>query len=530
VSACEPDVRTAAAKLTKGRRDAVLAVVCLALMLVVASLAMVYVVLPAIAVDVSASQSQLVWVAEGYGLFLAALLLPAGALGDRYGRRPALLGGIGLFALASAASALASSATSLIAARAAAGAGAALIMPGTLATITTVFPEEERARAVGVWAGFTGAGAVVGIVMAGALLEAFWWGSIFVAAAGLAIVAFVATAVVVPPTRSPDHAHLDPLGSLLSFAAIGGFMVAVIEGPDRGWTGPAPLAGLALALFATAAFAAWERRSSAPLLDPALFRSRGFATGTVSLVVLFLAIYGFFFLVLQYLQLVLGYGTLSSSLRLLPLVAVMLPLATVAAGISQRLGMRVVTASGLVVAAAGFLLLAMVDAHARYGPVLPGLVLVGAGVALAMTPATNAIVTALPLEKQGVASAVNDAARQIGAALGVAILGSAFNTGYRHAVSATARNLPAPARTAVRHSPAAALRLASHLGPDSHRVITATRQAFMTGMHWSLSAGTALLVLGAIYTATRAPGPAAGSLPDPAIALATTPPRPTSSG
>ena len=211
-----------------------------------------------------------------------------------------------------------------------AGVGAALIMPATLSTITSVFSPDKRAKAVGVWAGVAGAGGMLGLLVAGAMVEQWWWGSIFVTTASLAAVALVATLVIVPETRAAHTVRLDPGGALFSIVAVGGIVLGIIEGPSRGWTDPITLFGIVGGVLAGVLFVRWELRRYAPMLDPRLFGLRGFATGSTSLFLQFFALFGFFFIALQYLQLVLGYSTLTSAVALVPAVVVMMPLSTVA--------------------------------------------------------------------------------------------------------------------------------------------------------------------------------------------------------
>jgi EmrB/QacA subfamily drug resistance transporter len=494
---------TESTDLRPGRHRAILAIVCLSLALVVAGVAMLNVALPTMTRALGASQADQEWIIDGYTVALAALLLFAGALGDRFGRRRALVVGLALFGTANAFSAFANSAGALIAWRVLAGVGAALIMPATLSTITSVFPPEKRATAVGVWAGISGAGGMLGLLVAGAMLEQWWWGSIFVVTAALAAVALVATLVMVPETRASHAVRLDPPGAFLSIAAAGGMVFGIIEGPSRGWTDPVTLFGVLGGAFAGVLFVCWELRSPAPLLDPRLFRKRGFATGSASLFLQFFALYGFFFVALQYLQLVLGYSTLTSAVALLPAVAVMLPLATVAATLAERYGQRIVGAAGLFVAAAGFALLAAMQASSGYGLFVVGLVLTAAGASLAMTPATNAIVGSLPRARQGVASAVNDTARELGSAFGIAILGSAFNSGYRGSIDGSLQGLPASVAAAAHSAPAAAFAAAQQAGAAGPSLVTAARDAFMTGSRAAMVIGAALLLVGAAYVALR---------------------------
>jgi hypothetical protein len=308
---------------------------------------------------------------------------------------------------------------------------------------------------------------------------------------------------MVPETRASHTVRLDPRGAGLSIAAAGGLVFGIIEGPSRGWTDPVTLVGLLGGALAGVLFVWWELRSPAPLLDPRLFRHRGFATGSASLFLQFFALFGCFFVALQFLQLVLGYSTLVSAVALLPAVAVMLPLSTVAAWLAERYGQRIVGAAGLLAAAAGFAVLASMQANSGYGQFLVGLVLTAAGASLAMTPATNAIVGSLPRAKQGVASAVNDTARELGSAFGIAILGSAFSSGYRGSIAGSLEGLPASVAAAARSTPAAALAVAQHAGAAGQSLATAARDAFMTGSRAAMLIGTALLLVGAAYVALR---------------------------
>jgi EmrB/QacA subfamily drug resistance transporter len=489
--------------ISPGRRTAVLATMCLALVLVVAGVSMMAVAVPTLTAALGASQTAQQWIVDGYTVALAALLLPAGAIGDRFGRRRALIAGIAIFGVASAASALSNSAGSLITWRVLTGVGAALIMPGTLSTITSVFPPEGRAKAVGVWAGFAGAGGILGMLVGGALLEQWWWGSIFVMSAIIAGLALVATLLTVPETREGDHVGLDPLGTVLSVLAIGGLVLGIIEGPSRGWTDPVSLVGIVGGVAAGYWFIRWELRTPSPLLDPRLFKLPGFATGSTSLFLQFFAIFGFFFISLQYLQLVLGYGTLKSAVALLPVAVVMMPLSTVAATLAERYGQRIIGSAGLAISAVGFVFVATLTATSSYGHLVIALLVIGAGTALAMTPATNAIVGSLPRAKQGVASAVNDTARELGSAFGIAILGSAFNAGYRSHIDRSIHGLTPAAAAAVHQAPAAAITVAQHAGSAGQALAAAARAAFMAGSRDAMYLGAALLIVGAVFVLLR---------------------------
>jgi EmrB/QacA subfamily drug resistance transporter len=478
---------------------------CLALVLVVAGVSSLNVALPSIGRDLGASQSQQQWIVDAYALALAALLLPAGAFGDRFGRKKSLLVGVALFGGAAIVSAFAGSATTLIGLRAVSGIGAALIMPGTLSTITSVFPEEERAKAVGIWAGFAGSGALLGLLVSGALLERFWWGSVFLVNGVIAAVAFAFALFAAPETSDPSEAHLDPLGAVMSLLGIGGLVLGITEGPERGWADPLTLAGLIGGVAFLASFVLWELRTKTPLLDPRLFRLRGFATGSASLFLQFLGMFGFFFVSLQFLQLVLGYGTLKSSLALFPMGIVMVPLSTVAANLTDRYGTRLVGGIGLVISSIGFLVLSTLQADSGYAHFLVGLLITGLGGALAMTPATNAIVQSLPRAKQGVASAVNDTARELGAAFGIAVLGSAFNSAYRADINRHLDGLPPDAAHAAKDAPAGAISVAGRLGDGGQALVDHARDAFASGMRAALVIGAVVLAIGAAFIWVRGP-------------------------
>ncbi|MBW8825259.1 MAG: DHA2 family efflux MFS transporter permease subunit [Acidobacteria bacterium] len=501
-----PDPPGPAAEVAGPRqRMLVLAAMCLALVLVIAGVSMLAVGLPSVAKDLGLSQTSLTWVADAYALTLASLLLLAGALGDRYGRRGALLVGIALFGTGSLLSALATSGGALIAFRGLTGLGGALIMPGTLSTITSVFPPEERARAVGIWAGFAGAGGTLGMLAAGWMLGNWSWPSIFYATVAVSALTFVAVLAFVPTTRSTEHVGLDPVGTGLSAVGIGGLVLGIIEGPIRGWTEPLTMTALAIGVILAVGFILWELRIDHPLLDPRLFRYRGFAVGSASLLVLFIALFGLFLVILQYLQLMLGYSALKSAVALLPLTFLMIPISAVAAPLSMRYGMKVISGLGLTLTAIGMVGFATLDATSGFGALLVAEMILGVGIGLAMTPATNAIVSSLPTAKQGVASAVNDTTREIGTALGIALMGSMFNTGYRNAIDDHLGGLPTAVASQAREAPSLALDAAHRLTNGGGALATAARDAFTAGMRLSMVIGATLILATAAFVWFRGP-------------------------
>src|SRR4051794_37845629 len=449
--------------LTARGRRAVLGVMCLALMMVVAAVASLNVALPDLARSTGASQSQLQWIVDAYALVFAGLLLPAGALGDRYGRKGVLQIGLAVFGIASLAAVFVDDPGWLIGLRAVIGVGAALVMPTTLSIVTNVFPEDERGRAVGIWAGVAGAGAVVGLLLSGTLLEWFSWSSVFAINVALAALASGATARLVPTSRG-RHASLDPAGAVLSSLGLFGLVAGIIEAPIRGWLDPYVLAGFAAGAVLLVAFVVFELRRSEPMLDPRLFARRGFAAGSLSLTLQFFAQFGLLFIGLQYLQLVLGYSPIEAGASILPMALMLVLIAPRAPRLAERLGVRAVGGSGLAAMGAGFLIFASLGAGSSYWPFGLAALVTGIGIGLATAPATTAIVSSLPPERQGIASAVNDLTREVGGAFGIAVLGSVLNNGYRDDVAPATAHLPAPAAGAVQSSVAAAAEVASRAG------------------------------------------------------------------
>ncbi len=498
-------------------RNGILASMCLALVLVVASVSSVNLALTGISLDLGTTSSQLTWIADGYTVALAALVLPFGALGDLLGRRTLLLAGTIVFGLAALCAAAAQSPGMLIGCRVVMGIGAAMIMPATLSTITAVFPASKRNRAVSVWAGFASSGAILGMLTCGLILEWSSWRASFVATAVLAAVAFVAALVLAPNTADPDEAVIDVPGYLLSGIGIGALVYSIIEGAEAGWTATNTLIGLTVAAAALVSFVRWELLTPRPMLDVRLFALRGFSTGTLALTVQFLCLFGFFLVGLQFLLLILGYSALHSALALLPLGAIVMPMSRVAPRLVDRFGQRAVMSAGLALLGAGLGVMSQLDGDSTYWHFLGGLIVVGFGMAFTSTPSTTAIVTSLPRAKQGVGSAVNDVSRELGSALGIAILGSLFNSGYRNAVSDATAGLPPEAAHAVEESAGAAFSVASQLGADGQRLADAARDAFAVGLGDALTAGAAIAILAAAFTLWRAPRRSSLDLPSDVV-------------
>src|SRR5580658_1055410 len=484
-------------KVRASRRPAgntiVTVVVCIALGAVAAAMASLNVAIPGLVRSTHASQTQLEWIIDAYLLVFAVLLLPAGALGDRYGRRRALIAGLAVFGAASAAAMAVSSANTLIFLRGLIGLGAALVMPATLSTITGTFPPAERTRAVGIWAGVAGGSSVLGLLCTGVLLEWFSWRAAFAVNVVLAAVAIAGTIRFVPESSQPGAPRVDTGGALLATIGLVALVFSIIEAPDAGWLAVRTLGGVAAGLAALAGFVLFERRQRHPLLDPHLFSNRRLSAGTVSILIQFFAFFGFTFVSLQYLQGVRGYSPLLAALAVLPLTAAMMPTSRLTGALVSRFGARAVCVTGLLLCAAGLAVISRVGTGTPYWLLLAGLVPLGTGMGAAMTPATAAITEALPRSQQGVGSALNDLSREVGGALGTAVLGSVVTAIYRSSLRLP--GVPAPLADQARQSFAIAIHAGGPVG--SH-----ARAAFVDGIHAGLLYAAAAAVLAAIAVAT----------------------------
>jgi EmrB/QacA subfamily drug resistance transporter len=477
-------------------RKAVTAVVCLALAAVVSALASLNVALPDLARSTGATQTQLEWIIDAYSLIFASLLLPAGFLGDRYGRRRALIGGLIVFSGASVLAFTSSSPNELIVLRGIIGAGAAFVMPATLSTITTTFPAEQRTRAVGSWAAVAGGSAVVGLVCSGLLLEAFSWRSVFAVNIVVGTVALVGVVRFVPESSHARAVPLDKGGALFATAGLVALVFSIIEAPNAGWASEHTLAGLGAACAIFVGFIVWELHQTHPLLDPRLFQKGLLTSGSSSIFVQFFAFYGFTFVILQYLQGVRGDSPLMASLLVLPLAAAMMPMGRLTPRLVARVGARRVAVGGLVLIGIGLVVASRVGMDTSYWLLLAGLVPLGLGMGAATIPATTSITEALPQTQQGVGSAVNDLSREVGGALGIAVIGSILTATYRADLHLTM--VPAALAAKARGSFA----LAVHAGGP---VRVAANSAFVSGIHVALlcAAGTAFLAAVAVAVLRR---------------------------
>jgi EmrB/QacA subfamily drug resistance transporter len=468
------------------RRWLALGVLCVSLLVIVVDNTIVNVALPTLVRELDADVSELQWVVDAYTLVFAGLLLLAGTLGDRFGRRRTLLFGLAVFGSASAAAAWAGGVDMLIAGRAIMGAGAAFIMPATLSLLVGIFTDaRERTMAVGIWAGTAGLGVALGPVVGGFLLDRLWWGSIFIVNVPLCMLAIVAGRRLIPESRDPVARRIDWAGAALSGAALIAFVWAVIEAPSRGWTAGPVIGAGAFAALALVAFVVQQRRAVDPLLDFRLFRDPRFTAATSTIMVLFFALFGFLFLSTQYLQFVLGYSPSAAGVRVLPYAGAMLVFAPLSSTLVGRLGTRRVGTTGMVLFSGGLAVAATVDASTGYGRLAIALVLMGAGMGLAGAPATESITGSLPPERANIGSAVNDTTRELGGALGVAIVGSIVSSLYSAQLdTALPAGVSAPVAAAARESLGAAVQGGTAIADPA-------REAFIEAM----SRGSILVAL-----------------------------------
>ena len=465
------------------RRWQILAVLCVSLFVIVMDNTIVNVALPTLARELDAGTSSLQWIVDAYTLVFAGLLLAAGGLGDRFGRKGALLAGLALFGAFSAAGALASSTGQLISARAFMGVGAALIFPTTLAIVVNVFTEpRERAAAIGIWTAIAGVGVALGPISGGWLLEHFSWGSVFLVNVPVTLAGIVGTLALVPRSRDPRAPRLDLPGLGLSIAGVTLLVWSLIEAPSHGWISATTIGGIAGAVALLSVFAWWELRTPSPLLDVHLFRNMRFTAASLAITLGFFALFGFIFLVTQYLQLVKGYSALQAGVRTLPFALAMVVAAVTSPKAVQRVGTKLVVAAGLTLMAGGFAIASTNDASTPYSVIATAMILMGFGLGSATAPATESVMASLPREKAGVGSAVNDTTREIGGTLGVAVLGSLMASVYGGRILDALSGTPLPAglRTAAGDSLAAALQIAGGVGGAAGRGIAlAAQDAFV---------------------------------------------------
>ena len=496
-----------AAELRKHRlRWWTLAVVSVTLVIETLDETILNVALPTLQRELGASASGLQWMVNSYILVFGGLLLIMGGLGDRFGRARMLQAGLVVFGVASLAGAYADTTGQLIAARAVMGAGAAMMMPATLAIIVDVFKGKDRAKAISIWASLAGIGLFLGPVLGGLLLQNFYWGSVFLVNVPIAGLALVATIFLVPDSRDPEAKPLDIPGALLSAGAIAALIYAIIEGPDQGWTSPQIWASVAAAVVLGIGFAIRETRTRYPLLDFAFFRRARFSAGAAAISLSFFAMAGLLFGMTQYLQFVQGYTPLEAGIRFLPAALGLMVGAIGSETLARRYGTTAVVSGGMVLLAATLPLVLLWEVDTPYWAVGVAIAVIGFAAANIFAPATEAVMGAVPEEKAGVGSAINDITRLMATALGIAVIGSAMNSIYSSRVAVAVTALPAEAAAAAKDSVGAALQLAASLPGDSGTALSAAAaESFTDAFGLAILIGAAVILLGALGVARVMP-------------------------
>ncbi|WP_067812850.1 MFS transporter [Actinomadura kijaniata] len=472
------------------RRWLILVVLCLSTLILVIDNNVLMVAIPALTRDLGATARDIQWITDAYILVAAGLLLTAGSLADRFGRRRVMVVGLAAFGAASLAAAYADSPAQLIAARALMGVGSALVLPSTLSILITVFDEEERRKATSAWSAAAVTGLIGGPILGGAMVTHLHWGSVFLINVPVVVVAIAAAYLLMPESRAPAR-RFDPLGAVLSLVGMVALVWAIIELPQRGLGDPATLSGLAVAAVVLTAFVLWERRVTEPMVPLALFRNRDFTGGSLSLVLVQIGNGGLVLVITQYLQFVLGFTPTRAGLAMVPLALAVIVTNGVGAALGQRVGNRVLTAAGLGVLAGGFLLMSTLRADDGFATVTATLVVFGIGAGLAQPAAIAALMGAVPARYAGVGSALNDTLQQAGAALGVAVLGSLLTGVFTGA-------MPGSAPEVARRSIGEALAVAERTGDEA--LAASARQAFTDGLAVTCSV-SACAVLGAAVLA-----------------------------
>jgi len=496
------------------RRGWILAVLCTSLMLIIVGNTALNVAIPTISRELGASTSELQWMVDAYGLVFAGFLFSGGALGDRFGRKGALQVGLLIFLFGSLFAALQNASWAVIAGRSIMGFGAAFVMPATLSIITNVFPPHERVKAIAVWAGIAGGGAAVGPIASGYLLQHFWWGSVFLVNVPIVIVALVAGWYILPTSRDPDHGRLDPVGALLSIVGVSALVYAIIEAPDHGWVSAESLVWFGGAIAVLGAFIWWELHSSHPMLSLSLFRDKRFSVASAGVAFVYFAMFGTFFLLTQYLQLVLGYDAFAAGLAGLPFAVVLMLVAPQTPRLAARIGVNRVVSLGMLLVAAGLTIYGRLQVDTPYLVLVVPMVVMACGMALCVSPLTGSIMSAVPLGRAGVGSAMNDTTRELGGALGVAVLGSIVASRYNAEIASAIASLPPAAHSVADSGLSGALAVGTQVGGAQGANIASTaREAYLSGMSIATLVGAAVALVASVIVYRNLPA----SLRAPAV-------------
>jgi len=492
------------------RRWLALAVLCISLLIVNIDNTVLNVVLPTLVRDLHATSTQLQWIADAYVIVFAGLLLVAGTVADRVGRKRTFLAGLLLFAAGSSWAAFSGSVGMLIAARASMGIGGALIMPSTLSIITQMFTDPgERRSAIGFWAGTSGVGVALGPIIGGVLLAHFWWGSVFLINVPIALAGLLLAIPLVPDSKNPNASAPDLIGALLSVAGLGLLLWSIIEAPVHGWSsGLVIITGIS-GVAALGGFAVWERYTTHPMLNLRFFRQRAFSAAIASVGLATLGLFGSLFVLTQFLQFDLGYTPLQAGVRVLPAAGAIAVVAPLSAVLQRHIGTKLTVAAGLVIVGAGLWQISQATTGSTYLDTVAGMVMLGIGAGLAIPATTASVMGSVPIEHTGIGSAANGAFLQVGGALGVAIIGSLLTTRYQGRMSSALApyHVPGAITHAILGSIGGALEVAARAGGVMGVMLgQAARSAFISGMDLGLRTGAAVAIVGGLLALATLPG------------------------
>jgi EmrB/QacA subfamily drug resistance transporter len=499
------------------KRKVILGVLCLSLVLVVAAVSSINTAIPSIRAQLLPSDTQLLWIVDLYAVVFAGLLLPAGALGDKFGRRGALQIGLAIFGIAAVLSSQAGSPNALLIFRGLMGVGAALIMPSTLSLLTSVFPPKERAGAIAVWTGFAGAGGVIGTLMGGLMLNSFWWGSVFFISVPIALLALGLVTMLCPSSKEVKARRLDPIGSLLSVVGFAALLYGIIEGPEKGWTSIHSIGAFAVALIGLVGFVLWERRVPAPMLNMKFFAIRRFGIGSLGVTFVFLAMFAMFFVMAQYLQSVRGYSPLRAGFATLPFALTMIGVSPRGPALGTKFGAKRVVSVGMFILPIALVMLSFISSNSPYWYIALCLITMAIGPALCIPTLSSGIVLSLPLDQAGVGSAVNDTTREVGGAIGIAVLGSILSSQYRNGMKPSLAQLPAastPIAEATRRGVGILARIVKSAAdnpqlapqlPQLQNLLRIAQHEFVRGMQTGFRVSAALLAIVAVVVSRLYP-------------------------